>query len=128
MATAFKKKIWIMCALMLFVTLAVGCAGVAPVGKMAKLDSQIASARKAEAIVYAPLELRFAEDKYKMAQTAIQNEEFEKANLLADEALLDAKLAQEKALSAQAEKEAQKMRASIEALRSELQRIQRQSR
>lgn len=128
MATAFKKKIWIMSALMLFVTLAVGCAGVAPVGKMATLDSQIASARRAEAIAYAPLELRFAEDKYKMAQTAILNKEFEKANQLADEALLDAKLAEEKALSAQAEEAAQKVRTSIETLQRELQHIQKQSR
>lgn len=114
--------------LILFVTLAAGCAGVAPVEKMAKLDSQIASARQAEAIVYAPLELRFAEDKYKMAQAAMKDENYETANRLADEALLDAKLAEEKALSVQAEKEAQKLRESVESLRNELLRIQKQSR
>ena len=119
---------WSKCVLVLCVVLAGGCAGVAPVEKMAKLDSQIASARQAEAIVYAPLELRFAEDKYKMAQAAMKDENYETANRFADEALLDAKLAEEKALSAQAQEEAQKMRESVESLRNELLRIQRQSR
>ena len=127
-SAALKKGIWIAGVLMVLVVLAGGCAGVAPVEKIAKLDSQIASARQAEAIVYAPLELRFAEDKYKMAQAAIKDENYETANRLADEALLDAKLAEEKALSAQAEKEAQKLRESVESLQSELRRIQKQSR
>ena len=78
------------------------CAGVAPMEKMVKLESQIANARQAEAIVYSPLELKFAEDKYQLAQ--------------------DAKLAEVKALSVRAEKEAQEMRESIETLRSELNR------
>jgi len=127
-AGAFKKRMRFPGVVMVFVALAGGCAGVAPVEKMAKLDSQIASARQAEAIVYAPLELRFAEDKYKMAQAAVKDENYETANRLADEALLDAKLAEEKALSAQAEKEAQKLRESVESLQSELRRIQKQSR
>jgi hypothetical protein len=125
---ALKKRIWMAGVLIVFVALAGGCAGVAPVEKMAKLDSQIASARQAEAIVYAPLELKFAEDKYKTAQAAIKDDNYETASRLADEALLDAKLAEEKALSAQAEKEVQKLRESIEALQSELRRIQNQSR
>jgi hypothetical protein len=44
------------------------------------------------------------------------------ARQLADEALLDAQLAEVKALSVRAEKEAQEMRESIETLRSELNR------
>ncbi len=127
-AAAIKKAMWMAGVLMVLVILAGGCAGVAPVEKMAKLDSQIASARQAEAIVYAPLELRFAEDKYKSAQAAVKDEKYERANRLIDEALLDAKLAEEKALSAQAQKEAQKLRESVESLRSELMRIQKQSR
>lgn len=127
-AGAFKKRMRFPGVVMVMVTMAAGCAGVAPVEKMAKLDSQIASARQSEAIVYAPLELRFAEDKYKQAQAAMKDENYETANRLADEALLDAKLAEEKALSVKAEKDAQKMRESIEALRSELMRIQKQAR
>ena len=102
------------------------CAGVAPIERMAKLDSRIESARQAEAIVHAPLELKFAEDKYKMAEVAIEDGEYERASRLADEALLDAQLAEEKALSVQAEQEVQELRESIEALRSELMRLQKQ--
>jgi DNA polymerase III delta prime subunit len=115
-------------ALITLLSLTWACAGVAPIEKMAKLDSQIESARQAEAIVYAPLELKFAEDKYKLAEAAIEEGEYEKASILADEALLDAQLAEEKALSVQAEQEVQELRESSEALRSELMRIQNQSR
>ena len=126
--TAVNKRTWTISVLISFLSLAGACAGIAPIEKMAKLDSQIESARQAEAIVYAPLELKFAEDKYKMAQIAIEDKDYEKANRLADEAFLDAQLAEEKAMSAQAVKEAQEMRESIDSLRSELMRIQNQSR
>jgi len=91
---------------------------------MVKVESQIANARQAEAIVYAPLELKFAEDKYKMALEAIEDKEYDAARQLADKALLDAQLAEVKSLSIKAEKEAQEMRDSIETLRSELNRLQ----
>ena len=100
------------------------CAGVAPMEKMVKLESQITNARQAEAIVYSPLELKFAEDKYRLAQDAIEDKEYDVARQLADEALLDAQFAEIKALSVRAEKEAQEMRESIETLRTELNRIQ----
>ena len=100
------------------------CAGVAPMEKMVKLESQITNARQAEAIVYSPLELKFAEDKYRLAQDAIDDKEYDVARQLADEALLDAQFAEIKALSVRAEKEAQEMRESIETLRTELNRIQ----
>ena len=124
--TTANDRGWALGVLILLLSMIWACAGVAPIEKMAKLDSQIESARQAEAIVHAPLELKFAEDKYKMAETAIEDEEYERASRLADEALLDAQLAEEKALSVQAEQEVQELRESIEALRSELMRLQKQ--
>ena len=126
--TNVNNKRWTMGVLLSLISLIWACAGVAPIEKMAKLDSQIESARQAEAIVHAPLELKFAEDKYKLAKEAIEEGAYEEASILADEALLDAQLAEEKALSVQAEQEVQELRESIEALRSELMRIQNQSR
>jgi len=102
------------------------CAGVAPMEKMVKLESQISNARQAEAIVYSPLELKFAEDKYALAQDAIEDKDYDRAGQLADEALLDAQFAEIRALSVKAEKEAQEMRESIETLRSELNRMRTQ--
>jgi hypothetical protein len=121
-----NKRKWAIFIMIFMVSMIPACAGVAPMEKMVKLESTIANARQAEAIVYAPLELKFAEDKYKMAQNAIEGKEYDVARQLADEALMDAKLAEVQALSVKAEKEAQEMRESIETLRSELNRIQTQ--
>jgi hypothetical protein len=118
---AHKRK-WTIFAIIFMVSVIPACAGVAPMEKMVKLESQIANARQAEAIVYAPLELKFAEDKYELAEGAIEDKKYDVARQLADEALLDAQLAEVKALSVRAEKEAQEMRESIETLRSELNR------
>ena len=118
---AHKRK-WTIFTIIFMVSVIPACAGVAPMEKMVKLESQIANARQAEAIVYAPLELKFAEDKYELAEGAIEDKKYDVAGQLADEALLDAQLAEVKALSVRAEKEAQEMRESIETLRSELNR------
>ena len=121
-----NKRKWAIFIIIFMASMIPACAGVAPMEKMVKLESTIANARQAEAIVYAPLELKFAEDKYEMAEAAIEDKKYDEARQLADEALLDAKLAEVKALSSRAEKEAQEMRESIETLRSELNRIQTQ--
>jgi hypothetical protein len=121
-----QKKKWTILKTIFIVTMLTACAGVAPMEKMIKLESSISNARQAEAIVYAPLELKFAEDKYKMAQDAIEDKDYDVARELADQALLDAQLAEVKALSIKAEKEAQEMRESIETLRGELNRMQTQ--
>jgi hypothetical protein len=117
-----NRRKWTILITIFTITMLTACAGVAPMGKMSKLESYIADARQAEAIVYAPLELKFAEDKYKMAQDAIKRKDYDVASQLADKALLDAQLAEVKALSVKAEKEAQEMRESLETLRSELNR------
>ncbi len=119
-----NKRKWTVFTLIFMVSMIPACAGVAPMEKMVKLESQITNARQAEAIVYSPLELKFAEDKYRLAQDAIEDKEYDVARQLADEALLDAQFAEIKALSVRAEKEAQEMRESIETLRTELNRIQ----
>ena len=118
---AHKRK-WTIFTIIFMVSVIPACAGVAPMEKMVKLESTITNARQAEAIVYAPLELKFAEDKYELAEGAIEDKKYDVARQLADEALLDAQLAEVKALSVRAEKEAQEMRESIETLRSELNR------
>jgi len=117
-----KSSIFICIVILL---LCYSCAGTAPTAKMAKLESAITTARQAEAITYAPLELKFAEDKYKKAQAAVEEKEYEEANRLIDEALLDAQLAETQSLTAKAEKQAQEMRASIETLRNEVKRSQK---
>ena len=128
MKVFLQQKILRYCIPLMLLMLSGACAGIAPTGKMANLEYAINDARKAEATTYAPLELRFAEDRYQAAKKAIAEKEYEHAERLIDQALLDAQLAQEKALSAKAEKDADEMRQSIETLQGEADRIKKRQR
>jgi hypothetical protein len=115
-------------AVILAVVSAAGCAskGVAPVESMTSAELVIKEARDNNAAINAPLELKFAEDKLAAAKAAVTQEEFIRAKRLADEALMDAKLAEAKSLSVKAKKQAQEMRDTIDTLRHEIDRIQSQ--
>lgn len=104
-----------------------GCAspGVAPVEKISTVERAIQEARDSNATVSAPLELRHAEDKLKEAKVAMKEEEFEKARRLADEALIDANLAEATAHSEKAKKTAQEMHDDIDTLRREVERSEK---
>jgi PBP1b-binding outer membrane lipoprotein LpoB len=103
-----------------------GCAAkVAPVESIANAEMAVKVAQERNASTFAPLELKIAEDKLNGARTALQKEEFDKAQWLSEEALMDARLAEAKALSEKAKKLAQDMRNSIETLRHEIERTQK---
>lgn len=110
--------------ILFFFILIGGCAspGVPPVEKISTVEKAIQEARESNATVSAPLELRHAEDKLNEAKAAMKEEEFEKARRLADEALLDAKLAEATARSEKAKKTTQEMRDNIDTLRREVER------
>lgn len=118
----------ISCALIMGVMGMAACAskGVAPVESITGAELVIKEARQSNAEMNAPLELKFAEDKLAAAKAAVIREEFMEAKRLADEALLDARLAEAKSLSVKAKKQAQEMRDTIETLRHEIDRIQPQ--
>ena len=102
-----------------------GCASrLAAAEKIANVEMTIRLARESNAITYAPLELKFAEDKLLKAKTAIQNGEFEEAQIMAEKALADAQLAEAKSQSEKTKMLAQEMRESINALRREINRPQ----
>ena len=106
---------------------AAGCASkVAPVESMTGAELVIKVAKDGNAAINAPLELKLAEDKLSAARAAVDREEFTQAKRLADEAFMDAKLAETKALSVKAKKQAQEMRDTVEMLRGEIERTQRQ--
>ena len=71
-------------------------------------------------MTYAPLELKFAEDKLKEAKRLVAKEKFSPAIELLDEALVDAKLAETKALSEREKIQSAEMRDSIDSLRKEI--------
>jgi hypothetical protein len=113
--------------LLLLITLVVSAGiatakDVAPVEKIATVERAIHAARESNATIHAPLEMKLAEDKLQKAKAAVNEKEFEQARRLADEALVDAKLAEAKSRSGKAKKLAGEMRKSIDTLRRELEK------
>ena len=70
----------------------------------------------------AGLELRMAQEKLERAKTALRNEDYDKADRLAEEAAVDAELGRVKAQSDAAEKSASELEQAIQSLRGEAQR------
>jgi Domain of unknown function (DUF4398) len=107
----------------------VGCASkVAPVENITSAEMAIMAAQESNASVHAPLELKVAADKLNQAKAAMEQEEFDKAQLLADEATVDAQLAEARSRSEKAKKVAQEMRDNIETLRHEIERSHNRNR
>jgi predicted lipid-binding transport protein (Tim44 family) len=69
----------------------------APVGEMSAAQTAITAAEQADAARYAPSDLDRARDKLIRAQAAMQEEDNEEARRLAEQALVDARLAEAKA-------------------------------
>lgn len=121
-----KMRIWMLlnaCLVTLLVVLA-GCAAKAPAPeKQFTLATQsIAQAESSGAVEFAPVELKLARDKMSQAKLAVDNEENLKAKRLADEAMVDANLAEAKARSAKSQKVVAELKESIRVLQEEMNR------
>lgn len=98
-----------------------GCATTSPpTDLMDRADSAIRQADQGGAGEHAPLELKFARQKYAEAQAAVSREDHGEARLLAEQALANAELAQAKASAARARADASRVRNAVESLRDEL--------
>lgn len=105
--------------------LTAGCAvGNPPIDLMSRADAALNQAEQSGAGQHAPLELKFARQKYAEAQAAVNREEYDQARRLASEALVNAELAEAKADAAQARAAAQEVRRAVSTLRDELQRME----
>lgn len=91
-----------------------------PTEKLATAESFINTARETEARDF--VELRRAEDKLSQAKIAMAKEDYEAAAQLAEQALIDARLAEAKAESVAAKQATQDLRDSINTLRREVNR------
>jgi len=98
-----------------------------PVREISNTEMTINQARESEAVKYAPLELRLAEDNLNAAKAAVKNEEYEKAQKLADKALADANLAMAKTNAAKAKEFAAELQDSIKSLQDEIKHMQKKS-
>jgi hypothetical protein len=99
------------------------CASVPPPkSEIGKADLALRKAEQADAAHFAPLEMRTARTKLEAAHAAMREEENLKARRLAEQAKVDATLAEATAQAAQRQEAADTIRADIEALRAEAER------
>jgi Domain of unknown function (DUF4398) len=76
-----------------------------PMTQLTAADGAVRQARAADAQTYAPVELRFAEDKLSRARSAADAEEYSLAIELAAQAQVDGELAKAKSVAARARAE-----------------------
>ena len=96
------------------------CASVPPPdSQMGKADLALRKAEQADAAHFAPLEMRTARTKLEAARAAMRDKQNLEARRLAEQAKLDATLAEATAQTAQRQEATDTIRADIEALRAE---------
>jgi septal ring factor EnvC (AmiA/AmiB activator) len=118
-----RTRPFLPCGLAASALLLVACAGMPPpTDQMAVSAAAVMHAAAAGATELAPLELSQARDKMTRAQAAIVAKEYPTALALAQQAQLDAQLAEAKAESAKAAKAAQALQDAGTALRDEMAR------
>lgn len=93
-----------------------------PSQQLTETQMVIQQAEQLGAEEYAPLEIRDAKIKLGLAREAVEAKEYEKAIRLAEQARVDAELAQIKAQSGKAETEVAELRESIRVLKAEIDR------
>lgn len=96
-----------------------GCAGKPPTEQYAVTQSAVNSAVSAGGTEYAAVEMKAAQDKFKQAEIAMHDKNYEKAKVLAEQAEWDARLAERKAQAGKAAKAVQDAKQGVQDLREE---------
>lgn len=100
-----------------------GCSSVRPPREeLATAELAVREAQQSKAPQHASLELRMATEKLSRARQAMRDEDHVLARRLAEQALVDAQLAESKARSTDAKEMARQLREGIETLRKEAER------
>lgn len=117
---------WLLAALVMPVFL-IGCASSQPrpTAELGSARTAVATAEEVGANEFAPLEFRSARQKLEQALTAADRGDHRTSRLLAEQAVVDAQLAEASARAARQQRAVQEIRASIDALRAEIQRSRR---
>jgi len=99
-----------------------GCAGVSPpLDTVSTAEMALNRALSAQAARYAPLEVRLAQEKLDRAKSAVHVEEYEEARRQAEQAEVDARLAEAKALSERARQHGEEVEQTMDTLKKEAQ-------
>jgi hypothetical protein len=98
---------------------AAACASIPePKGEVANADLALQKSEAVNAAQFAPLDARLAREKLEKAKLAMQKEDYEKARRLAEEAEVDALVAEAKARSTRVQQNTQDLRKQVEDMRS----------
>jgi hypothetical protein len=96
-----------------------GCAGNPPTEQYAVAQSAVNSAVSAGGTEFAAVEMKSAQDKFKQAEMAMHDENYEKAKVLAEQAEWDARVAERKAQAMKAQRAVQDANQGVQDLRKE---------
>jgi Domain of unknown function (DUF4398) len=99
-----------------------GCAGKPPLTNLSQAELAVQEADSKTASQHAPLELRTAREQLEQAKGAVADKEYDEARRLADQALVNAQLAEARSGAEKARQAAAELRKSIQSLQAELQR------
>lgn len=97
-----------------------------PTQQLTETQMLIQQADQEGAANYAPLEIREAKRKLEQARSAVDQEDFDRALRLLEQANVDAELAHKKSLSSKSQETVFELRENIRTLQEEIERISRQ--
>ena len=118
-----RTRGWLALWALLSSALLSACGGAPrPSGVMSQAELAVRDAERSKAPQYAALELQMARENLDQAKQAMQRKEYEAARRMAEKALVESQLAEEKALAASTREAAEDLRKSIESLRDEISR------
>ncbi|AZL67355.1 MULTISPECIES: DUF4398 domain-containing protein [Pseudomonas] len=96
-----------------------GCAGKPPTEQYAVSQSAVNAAVSAGGTEFAAVEMKAAQDKFKQAEIAMHDKQYDQARMLAEQAEWDARVAERKAQAAKAQKAVQDARQGVQDVREE---------
>jgi outer membrane murein-binding lipoprotein Lpp len=96
-----------------------GCAGNPPTEQLASASAVIKSAEAAGGPEYAPADMKAAQDKMTQAQLLLQDQEYEQARPLIEQAEADARVAERRALAAKAQRNLDDAQQGVQQIREE---------
>ncbi|WP_437881454.1 DUF4398 domain-containing protein [Pseudomonas sp. LRF_L74] len=96
-----------------------GCAGNPPTEQFAVTNTVVKAASDAGAAQYAPVEFKTAQDKQAQAQKLLQDERYDDARRIAEEAEWDARVAERKARAVKAQKTLEDAQQGVQQIREE---------
>jgi cytochrome c5 len=99
--------------------LALGSSLIPPTEQYAVAQSAVNSAVSAGGTEFAAVEMKSAQDKFKQAEMAMHDENYEKAKVLAEQAEWDARVAERKAQAMKAQRAVQDANQGVQDLRKE---------